>query len=173
MLHADNEFKYVSRVSAKAIGKPGNRTFRITAETVTALAIIWIEKQQLFQLATGLRQLIVSTPDRQVVNNIVDEVKDPISGNIEFQVGKISIGEDSLTGNLFIDTHEVDQQNNEIETIRLRLWVTKNQALEFVEESITVCAAGRPACQLCGNPIDQQGHICPRTNGHHRESEEL
>ena len=59
MLQADNEFKYISKVSAEAIGKPGNRTFRIIAETGTASAIIWIEKQQLLQLATGLMQLIL------------------------------------------------------------------------------------------------------------------
>jgi hypothetical protein len=26
--------------------------------------------------------------------------------------------------------------------------------------------AGRPACPLCGNPMDPEGHSCPRTNGH-------
>ena len=26
-------------------------------------------------------------------------------------------------------------------------------------------AAGRPPCPLCGNPLDPQGHICPRRNG--------
>ncbi len=173
MLQADNEFKYISKVSAEAIGKPGNRTFRIIAETGTASAIIWIEKQQLLQLATGLRQLILAPPDREVTRNPLEEIKDLISHNIEFQVGKISIGEDPVTGNLFIDTHNVDNQITENEIASLRLWVTKNQALDFVEQAIVVCAAGRPACELCGNPIDQQGHICPRTNGHHKELEEL
>ena len=74
---------------------------------------------------------------------------------------------------MFIDTHNVDNQITENEIESLRLWVTKNQALDFVEQAIAVCAAGRPACELCGNPIDQQGHICPRTNGHHKELEEL
>ena len=173
MLQADNEFKYISKLSAEAIGKPGNRTFRIVAETGTVSAIIWLEKQQLFQLATGLRQLILATPDRERAKNTLEDIKDLITRNIEFQVGKISIGEDPLTGNLFIDTNNVDPQINESETVSLRLWVTKNQALDFVEQAIAVCAAGRPACELCGNPIDQQGHICPRTNGHHKELEEL
>jgi len=26
--------------------------------------------------------------------------------------------------------------------------------------------AGRPACPLCGGPLDPKGHDCPRTNGH-------
>jgi uncharacterized repeat protein (TIGR03847 family) len=173
MLQADNEYKYVFKVNVQAIGKPGNRTFRIIAETVTASAILWIEKQQLLQLVTGIRQLILATSDRKVPKKIVSELKDTISRNIEFQVGKISIGEDSLTGKLFINAHEINQQINEIETVRLRLWITKKQALDFIEESIAVCEAGRPACQLCGNPIDQQSHICPRTNGHYKKLEEL
>jgi hypothetical protein len=28
----------------------------------------------------------------------------------------------------------------------------------------SIVAAGRPACQWCGNPIDPDGHICPRMN---------
>jgi uncharacterized repeat protein (TIGR03847 family) len=28
-------------------------------------------------------------------------------------------------------------------------------------------AAARPPCPLCGQPLDPQGHICPRRNGHY------
>ena len=27
-------------------------------------------------------------------------------------------------------------------------------------------AAGRPPCPLCGQPLDPEGHTCPRLNGH-------
>jgi predicted amidophosphoribosyltransferase len=27
-------------------------------------------------------------------------------------------------------------------------------------------AAGRPICSMCGQPIDPEGHFCPRKNGH-------
>jgi 5-methylcytosine-specific restriction endonuclease McrA len=33
-----------------------------------------------------------------------------------------------------------------------------------------VVAAGRPTCQFCGQPIDPDGHICPRSNGHKKLS---
>ncbi|MBV9291748.1 MAG: DUF3090 family protein, partial [Frankiales bacterium] len=32
--------------------------------------------------------------------------------------------------------------------------------------ALRVVAAGRPPCPLCGNPLDPQGHVCPRQNGH-------
>ncbi|MGH9041277.1 MAG: DUF3090 family protein, partial [Acidimicrobiia bacterium] len=26
--------------------------------------------------------------------------------------------------------------------------------------------AGRPPCPLCGGPLDPEGHVCPKLNGH-------
>ena len=37
---------------------------------------------------------------------------------------------------------------------------------EFADNAIKLCRAGRPPCPLCGAPIDMEGHICPRHNGH-------
>ena len=36
----------------------------------------------------------------------------------------------------------------------------------FVERAARVVAAGRPPCPVCGQPLDPQGHICPRKNGY-------
>jgi hypothetical protein len=29
-----------------------------------------------------------------------------------------------------------------------------------------VVSAGRPPCPFCGLPVDADGHLCPRMNGH-------
>ena len=29
-----------------------------------------------------------------------------------------------------------------------------------------VIAGGRPICPLCGSPIEPEGHMCPKSNGH-------
>jgi uncharacterized repeat protein (TIGR03847 family) len=52
---------------------------------------------------------------------------------------------------------------------RVRFWATREQMLSLARHGAAVCAAGRPRCQLCGNPIDPEGHQCPALNGH-RES---
>ena len=39
-------------------------------------------------------------------------------------------------------------------------------ARQFVARAMRVLAAGRPPCPLCGQPLDPQGHLCPRRNGH-------
>ncbi|HEX2089717.1 MAG TPA: DUF3090 domain-containing protein [Actinomycetota bacterium] len=49
---------------------------------------------------------------------------------------------------------------------RVRFWATREQMLSLARHGAAVCARGRPRCQLCGNPLDPEGHICPALNGH-------
>jgi uncharacterized repeat protein (TIGR03847 family) len=49
---------------------------------------------------------------------------------------------------------------------RVRFWATREQMLSLARHGAAVCAKGRPRCQLCGNPIDPEGHVCPALNGH-------
>jgi hypothetical protein len=51
------------------------------------------------------------------------------------------------------------------DTLRVRL--TPALARRFANQALTVVAAGRLPCPLCGQPLDPQGHICPRRNGHY------
>jgi uncharacterized repeat protein (TIGR03847 family) len=60
----------------------------------------------------------------------------------------------------------VDDDDDEgPDTLRVRL--TPAEARGFVNRALTVVAAGRLPCPLCGQPLDPQGHICPRRNGHY------
>ena len=36
----------------------------------------------------------------------------------------------------------------------------------FIAQALRLIGAGRPPCPLCGQPLDPQGHLCPRRNGH-------
>jgi uncharacterized repeat protein (TIGR03847 family) len=55
---------------------------------------------------------------------------------------------------------------------RVRLWATREQMLSLARHGAAVCAAGRPRCQLCGNPLDPEGHVCPALNGHRKQTDE-
>jgi uncharacterized repeat protein (TIGR03847 family) len=60
----------------------------------------------------------------------------------------------------------VDEDDDEgPDTLRVRL--TPAEARGFVNRALSVVAAGRLPCPLCGQPLDPQGHICPRRNGHY------
>jgi uncharacterized repeat protein (TIGR03847 family) len=48
----------------------------------------------------------------------------------------------------------------------IRVVMHPTAARGFADRAIAVVGAGRPPCPLCGQPLDPQGHICPRRNGY-------
>jgi uncharacterized repeat protein (TIGR03847 family) len=64
------------------------------------------------------------------------------------------------------DTAESDLEidANEVLVVTMR----PSYARSFVQRAMSVVAAGRPPCQFCGNPLDPDGHLCPRANGYRR-----
>jgi uncharacterized repeat protein (TIGR03847 family) len=69
-------------------------------------------------------------------------------------------------GELLAAFEGVDEDDDEgPDTLRVRL--TPVEARGFVNRALSVVAAGRVPCPLCGQPLDPQGHICPRRNGHY------
>jgi hypothetical protein len=51
---------------------------------------------------------------------------------------------------------------------RVRFWATREQMLSLARHGASVCAQGRPLCQLCRQPLDPEGHVCPALNGHRK-----
>ena len=50
----------------------------------------------------------------------------------------------------------------------LRVRLSGAAARAFVRRALAVVAAGRPDCPFCGQPMDPEGHVCPRANGYRR-----
>jgi uncharacterized repeat protein (TIGR03847 family) len=72
----------------------------------------------------------------------------------------------SPAGELLAAFEGVDDDDDEgPDTLRVRL--TASEARGFANRALSVVAAGRLPCPLCGEPLDPQGHICPRRNGHY------
>ncbi|MBV8560280.1 MAG: DUF3090 family protein, partial [Acidimicrobiia bacterium] len=47
-----------------------------------------------------------------------------------------------------------------------RIGATRDQIAGLVLHGAEVVDAGRPPCPLCGEPLDAEGHVCVRLNGH-------
>jgi len=71
----------------------------------------------------------------------------------------------SAAGELLAAFEASDDTADGPDTLRVRL--SADAARGFVNRAIEVVAAGRLPCPLCGQPLDPQGHICPRRNGHY------
>jgi uncharacterized repeat protein (TIGR03847 family) len=59
---------------------------------------------------------------------------------------------------------EVEVEASEVLVVKLE----PAYARAFVRRALSVVSAGRAPCQFCGNPIDPEGHLCPRANGFRR-----
>jgi hypothetical protein len=47
-----------------------------------------------------------------------------------------------------------------------RIWATRSQMMVMGAHGDEVASRGRPICGNCLQPMDPQGHFCPKRNGH-------
>ncbi len=62
------------------------------------------------------------------------------------------------------DPTQVELEAGEVLVVKL----DPSYARGFVRRAQSVVSAGRPPCTFCGNPLDPDGHLCPRANGFKR-----
>lgn len=168
------ELDPVDRLTAGAIGEPGKRTFYLQARQVDRLVTILVEKQQVELLSSSLVEILARAGKETGEGPPEEEMdlEEPVVP--EWRAGRISIGYDEDRDMILLEAEEVLEPDDEPEEIaadapepgRIRLWASREQALALARHGAAVAAAGRPRCQLCGNPIDPEGHVCPALNGH-------
>jgi uncharacterized repeat protein (TIGR03847 family) len=165
-----HDFEKVETFEPEALGQPGHRTFRLRIRSGTQAASIWLEKEQLAALSLAVRQVLAQVSGGQTSEpSSSPELSPgfPEHPDVEFKVGRLGLGYDDSEGMvvLFAYTQEEDEDSPPSLTCRL----TQVQCRSFSNAADAVVAAGRPLCPLCGGPIDPDGHICPRSNGHARQ----
>ncbi|MGH8245184.1 MAG: DUF3090 family protein, partial [Gammaproteobacteria bacterium] len=48
----------------------------------------------------------------------------------------------------------------------VRFWATRSQARAMARWGVEIVSRGRPICPQCGQPMEPEGHFCPKKNGH-------
>jgi uncharacterized repeat protein (TIGR03847 family) len=163
---ATYEFGPVDGLDAEAIGVPGKRTFRIRAWKDEATASLWLEKQQLLALSLALRQVMAQVGQNPKPRPPPTRAF-PDHPTVDMKLGRLALGRDEDNDRLILWAHEVG--SNEDAPPNFSCHLNWDQALAFCERAEAACAAGRPICPLCGEPIDPEGHVCVRSNGHSRQ----
>jgi len=168
----------VERFTAGAVGEPGHRVFYLQAAAGGEPAISFkLEKAQVAALAGYFAQLLadLATPDPGDQPTDLD-LTEPVLA--EWVVGTIGVAYDETRGTFLVRLDELvegDDDAEEDEPVDLdddddrgsaRLVLTRGQAHAFVVHSARLVSSGRPPCPLCGRPIDPEGHLCVKTNGH-------
>lgn len=168
----------VTSIEAVTFGEPGRRTFRLDVHSGPAYCSVWMEKEQLFQLAVHLRDSVgrLSQEDRDKASDLREESWSRGELTVDFKAGQMLLSHDQDSNAFYIQAYEREPdepadgespRNEETgDTESVGFWITTVQAGVLGEEALNICAAGRPTCFLCGQPIDPEGHACPRANGH-------
>lgn len=165
----------LEHITVDAIGQPGNRVFYIQGwrETDPQAVTIIIEKVQLQSLSLGaeqiLAELIKQKPDLTLPLVEVDPEKMRISPPVDplFRAGEIGLGYDADRDLVVIMVREVVLDGGDPEeAAEVRFWCTRLQIQRLSEWSKDVINRGRPLCPQCGQPMEPEGHFCPKKNGH-------
>jgi uncharacterized repeat protein (TIGR03847 family) len=177
-----NKIKYplgaVTSIEALTFGEPGMRTFRVDAISGAASCSVWMEKEQLLQLGVYLRDMIgrLSQEERDKESDLREESWQGGELTVDFKAGQMALSYDPDSNSFYLQAfeRESDEQPEQEtppgdeapETDSVGFWITTAQAKVVGEDALRICAAGRPTCFLCGQPINPDGHACPRANGH-------
>ena len=168
------EFGPVQHLSAEAVGQPGQRRFRLRAISEGgAYAFVWMEKEQLSAIGEAIDTTLEHAgADPAPTGPGEPAPVFPLQANhdLDVRAGRLSLGLNDETRHIVIVSAEAPAEGEgEGEAISLEFDFDTAQRLRA--QISEVVAAGRPPCPFCGAPIDPEGHVCPRSNGHHREEE--
>jgi uncharacterized repeat protein (TIGR03847 family) len=186
-----HSFDPPERFVAGTVGPPGQRTFFLQARSGARVTSVALEKQQVAVLAERIDELLdelirASEGEATIpaLSPVALDDADPLEQPIveEFRAGTMTLSWDATDERVVVEVfpfteegvvepgtpeEEIDEPEPE-EMLVVRL--PAGQARAFSKRAQAVVAAGRPACQFCGGPVDPSGHLCPRANGFRRRT---
>lgn len=166
------ELNPVYRITADAVGEPGNRTFYVQARKGASLVTLLCEKEQVRALSEAAQQMLeelkVKYPRGANYMQLQMDMslEEPLTP--DFRIGQMGLGYDEENDLIVIVARELLPEDvDEEEASVVRLFCSRAQIDAMARHALEVVARGRPICPLCGRPIDKNtAHFCPRSNGH-------
>ncbi len=167
------ELDPVSHITTDAIGKPGQRVFYIQGWKDNQIVTLILEKVQIQSLAVGVEQFLNELTERYPnippASSDYTEEKMHIQPPVDptFRVGELGLAYDQDRDLACLVANEVitDQVEEDGPSV-VRFWCTRSQLLAMCRWGLEVASRGRPTCPQCGEPMDPEGHFCPKKNGH-------
>lgn len=160
----------VEKIDAEAVGLPGGRTFKITAAGARGTIVVWMEKEQLFEVAVSLKQFVAtreSTADPVPFD--LDLQPADMFLEIEFKTPQMTLrhdpASDVFTLAAGVPAGDDEEAGGEEEVVEFSF--PRPAASRLADTALRVVAAGRPPCPLCTGPLDPgDKHFCVKVNGH-------
>lgn len=152
----------VDHLTTGAIGPPGQRIFYLQARHGAQVVSLRLEKAQVAALVAYLAGMLSDMPPPEDIPSTGMELIEPVVA--EWVVGSLGVTYDEDADRVVILAEELVEEGEE--GARVRISATREQIAALSIRGAEAVAAGRPPCPLCGQPVDAEGHTCPRLNGH-------
>ncbi|MBI2706661.1 MAG: DUF3090 family protein [Actinobacteria bacterium] len=166
--------------AAGVVGEPGARVFFLQARQQGSVVTLRLEKQQVSALAEYLGGMLENlAPPTGDVPGELELIEPAIE---EWIVGSLAVKYEEGDDRFLVVAEELVLPNDDegddadaaaslsdaIAPASARFHLTREQVAGFVAHAAGLVAAGRPICPICAGPIDPDGHMCARSNGHRR-----
>lgn len=173
MAGAIYELNPVTFLTAGFIGQPGKRVFYLQAARGQQVITLVVEKLQVEALAQGILEFLRELQEKFPHLAAAEADYRPEQMRLQtpldpaFRVGQMGLGYDADRDLVVLVAQEVTTEERSVEEAGVaRLFATRAQMRSLAEHGRKIVQQGRPICPLCGQPIDPEGHFCPRRNGH-------
>ncbi|MCU0267411.1 MAG: DUF3090 domain-containing protein [Acidimicrobiales bacterium] len=160
------------RFTAGAVGPPGQRVFYLQAAQRGSVVSLRLEKQQVAALAEYLTGILADLPEVTEALPTELELVEPVVP--EWVVGALAVAYEESSDRILLVAEElVDESDDESrpgtdDAGAARFRLSRPQVKAFIIHATRIVTSGRPFCPFCGRPMDPDGHVCPRSNGHGR-----
>lgn len=156
--YARHDLGVCAFVEPESVGPAGRRFFRLRASAEHGSALLWLEKEELHELALTIKRLL-RTAVRMTGEPIAAASADT-RADFDHKVFALSLGHDRSTGRYMLLA-----QCSEEEDDAIALWIERDTLDWFADRAFEVCDGGRPRCALCGaaTPVGET-HACARAN---------
>lgn len=168
------ELNPVTRITVGVVGRPGNRSFFLQASGSSLLVTLKLEKEQVIALAKAIDEILENLEQREI--RPVSDVDEPPPSELHleepiepaFVVGQMGLGFDEGVSLIVLIVQGIPVEEEEEPEVA-RFWASPEQMRALSKRAKDIVAQGRPICPLCQRPIDPEGHLCPRRNGHSKK----
>jgi uncharacterized repeat protein (TIGR03847 family) len=143
------------------VGPVGQRVFFIQVRNDEQVVSLRLEKAQVAALIAHLGVVMADLPPPDDLPTDLDLIEPVVA---EWVVGSLGVTYDEDADRVVLLAEELVEDDEE--PARAVIRATREQVAAFSLHGAAVVEAGRPPCPLCGQPLDPEGHVCIRLNGH-------